>query len=286
MPKSKKSPSKLLKYLLVFGLFLGVTSRIVYLKMVNPSGINEVSSGWVTTKSDLMAGITAEEQARLDAGRVGSKLANGCVSKQVQCIKAPCPPVWSCPPGVTPPPEENRMCTQEAGACIGIKGQCETYTDGCKKSSLCASPYQKCEMTRPTPPNTTPQPCVTRPSCPEGRVCPTTALAKGQIYCDPKPTTPPAPSPSLRPSCTCPPGAMCKLSADCNKPTPAPVAAGLASFSATKSCGASSFMDISYSCTKDKSLIVLANGSCIDMYSALKKAISYCGMVTTGVSPK
>lgn len=284
MPKQKKSSSNLLKYLLVFGLFLGITSRIVYLKMVNPSGINEVSSGMVAT-----SGITAEEQARLDSntiGKPGAKLPNGCVSKQVQCIKAPCPPVWSCPPGVTPPPEDSRVCTQEAGSCIGIKGQCETYTDGCKKAALCASPYQKCDMTRPTPPSTTPQPCVTRPSCPAGRVCPTTALAKGQIYCDPKPTIPPAPSPSLRPSCTCPAGAVCKLSADCNKPTPAPVVSGLASFSATKSCGASSFMNISYSCTMGKSQIVLANGSCVDMYSALKKAISYCATITTGVDGK
>ncbi len=208
-------------------------------------------------------------------------------------------------------------------------GQCSTYTDGCIKAKICANPYQKCEMTRPTPPTTSPQPCVTMPSCPAGKVCPMVALQRDQVYCSPKPTpttipanctswfdgcntcsvengvvkactkiackdsTKPAsclaytvPSPSKPPTCTCPPGAMCKLSAECMKPSPSPVAMGLGSFSATKACGANSFAVVTYSCQKDKSLITLSNGDCIDMYSALKKAISYCGTTVSGVNTK
>lgn len=74
-------------------------------------------------------------------------LASGCFAKQVQCIQAPCEPVIVCntTSGEPPSPE---ICTQEAGSCVGktSDGACVTYTDGCQKSSLCASPFAACRQ--------------------------------------------------------------------------------------------------------------------------------------------
>ena len=279
MQKHKKSGSKLIKYLLVFALFLGITSRIVYLKMVNPSGINEVSSGMVAT-----SGITLEEQARLDYSsttRPGVKLPNGCVSKQVQCVKAPCPAIWSCPPGVTPPPTttpqpscvtrptcpEGKMCAtvalREGQVFCDQKpvptppANCTSWFDGCNTCSVENGVIKGC----------------TKMAC-KDTTKPPSCLAYNVAV------------PSKPPSCTCPPGAMCKLSAECMRPSPSPVPMGLGSFSATKACGANSFSVVSYTCQKDKTPITLANGVCTDMYSALKKAISYCGTQDIGVIAK
>lgn len=82
------------------------------------------------------------------------------------CIVRPTP----CPPGVPcindpalmgdispedswcpDPTPEPRFCTQVAGNCIDKKGQCNTFTDGCRQNEICATPIKSCKIAIPKP---------------------------------------------------------------------------------------------------------------------------------------
>lgn len=304
MPKVKKKSKYSLfknKFVVIAALLLAgfLGSRAIISYVAAPAGINEIGKTQV-------AWTGTERQP------------NGCYTKEVQCVQAPCEPILVCPPGVTPAPTP-QMCTQEVGSCLNGVGECVGYTDGCQKSKMCGTDIRKCDLINQTPlPTSSPISCT----CPPGAMC------KLDARCNPSPTALPSPTavPSTpRPQVTPPPnctswfdgcntctvkdGAIlgctkmaCKTNiaiAECRayvSPTPTPsipstpppvvTLTGLTSFNVSKACGSDSYLDITFSCHNQKVLKTLANNVCTDFFAAMRQAIVLCdgsGTKTTDI---
>lgn len=213
--------------------------------VAQPAGVNEVANSKV-------------------AWVEGQKQGSGCYEKQVQCVKAPCEPVLVCPPGVSPIPTP-QVCTQDAGSCLNSVGECVGYTDRCQRAKMCGKDFRRCDMTKPTPtPVASPISC----SCPPGARCKMDARCSTPT---PKPTPTPTPIATSVPTTTPAPSL---------RPSPIAIKGGLSSFVAKKSCGGDSYLYITFSCNNQKNLMTIADNTCTDIYSAMKKATLECGGVS------
>lgn len=141
MPMRAKTKQKKFsfKYLIILVITLALGWSLSR-SMISPLNINLIS----TDKPGYTQSPVAPE---------------GCYYKQVQCIQAPCDPMLVCEspvPLATPPKRE--ICTQIAGTCTGLDGNCVNFTNGCERARLCAldqAPSGTCSIARPpsaTPP--------------------------------------------------------------------------------------------------------------------------------------
>lgn len=204
---------------------------------------------------------------------------NGCYYQPVQCVKAPCEPIKVC----TSTPVPTTICTQEAGSCIGVNGQCIAYTDGCQKSRFCKQPMEKC-IAKPTPtstpvPTTMPGTC-TRDAylCPDG-----TKVGRTGPNCEficPRPTNTPTPTCIPRPACLSESPVTCKIAVLGNwcEDKPQPVNVYLTTFAASDPCGISNYKSYQYSCSNGVKRSI--NDSCLSLSEGMKRAKESCQLQT------
>lgn len=197
--------------------------------------------------------------------------SNGCYEKQIQCAKAPCNPIMVCPAGVSPAP----VATKGGEFCTQEAGTCLTPAGQCVGYSN---------------------------GCQKAELCGSSAKQCSVVT---------KPVPTASPSCTCPPGAVCKLDARCNAspiskpsiaPTPTPkpsitpsltpypsptltpsCVSKIASLSLRTSvtCTGDTFSHANYTCAGGTSTILSMNG-CLSAATIFTQVQSICGSACQG----